>query len=115
MTQEQKQHAAELLAKSSLIVGEENFLPKLFMVNGKFYWFYNVAKRAAYKTRYPIEVVTIEDVFDLMTNYDKKRISRGTILHEFDQAGSTFNGRLFENANSELAEMVNIKVVKLCQ
>ena len=113
MTQEQKQHAADLLARSWWLVGEDNFLPKVFMVNGKCYWFYNVAKRAAYKTRYPIEIVTIDDVFYLMTRDDQKHISRGTILHEFDQSGSTFNGRLFENANSELAEMVNIPIIPL--
>ena len=113
MTQEQKQHAADLLARSWWLVGEDNFLPKVFMVNGKCYWFYNVAKRAAYKTRHPIEVVTIEDVFDLMNKDDQRHINRGTILHEFDQKGQTFGGRLFNNMNSEIAEMVNVKVVKL--
>ena len=113
MTQEQKQHAADLLARSWWLVGEDNFLPKVFMVNGKCYWFYNVAKRAAYKTRHPIEVVTIEDVFDLMTKDDQRHINRGTILHEFDQKGQTFGGRLFNNIKSEIAEMVNVKVVKL--
>ena len=66
MTEQQKQHAAEVLINNSMMLlgsteEDPKYLPKVFVVNGKCYWFLNVARRAAFGTKHPIEVMTIEE------------------------------------------------------
>ena len=44
MTEQQKQHAAEVLVKNSMMLlgsteDDPKYLPKVFVVNGKCYWF----------------------------------------------------------------------------
>lgn len=95
------------------ILGGDTYLPKLFVVNGHFYWFLNVAKRAAYGTNYPIEVFTIKDAYHIATQNERVRFNKGIVEKNFDQTGNTFKGRLFDDPHSPLAEMVNIPIVPL--
>ena len=56
MTEQQKQHAAEVLLGTKALTGGEDgkYLPRLYVVNGKCYLFLNVARRAAIGTNYTI-------------------------------------------------------------
>ena len=95
MTEQQKQHAAEVLLGTKALTGGDDpkFLPKLYVVNGKCYMFLNVARRAAIGTKYPIEVLSIEDAWSLSMSEEK--FDKDSVAWDFDTNGSTFDGKLF--------------------
>ena len=94
MTPLQKIKAANTLCRSISLVEDNKLLPKIFVVNGKCYWFLNAAKRAAYETNYPVEILTIEEAVKVCT--DKPRtLTRNSVVWDFDQRGETFGGYLF--------------------
>jgi len=94
MTPLQKIKAANTLCRSISLVADNKLLPKIFVVNGKCYWFLNAAKRAAFDTKYPVEILTIEEAVKVCT--DKPRtLTRNSVVWDFDQRGETFGGYLF--------------------
>lgn len=118
MTEQQKQHAAEVLVKNSMMLlgsteEEPKFLPKVFVVNGKCYWFLNVARRAAFGTEHPIEVMTIKDAWEIYLHLPADTLKKEFVDSNFDQTGSTFNGQLFCDNREVMAGMVQNPVVKM--
>ena len=100
MTEQQKQHAAEVLVKNSMMLlgsteEDPKYLPKVFVVNGKCYWFLNVARRAAFGTEYPIEVMTIDEAWEIHMHMPAETLNKECVDSNFDQNGSTYDGRLF--------------------
>lgn len=118
MTEQQKQHAAEVLVKNSMMLlgstaEEPKYLPKVFVVNGKCYWFLNVARRAAFGTEHPIEVMTIRDAWEIHLHMPADTLKKECVDSNFDQTGSTFNGQLFCDNREVMAGMVQNPVVKM--
>lgn len=115
MTEQQKQHAAEVLINSKELLGGDDpkFLPKVFVVNGKCYWFLNVARRAAFGTEHPIEVMTIEEAWEIHLHMPADTLKKECVDRDFDQAGSTFNGQLFCDNHKVTAGAVQNPVVKM--
>lgn len=116
MTEQQKQHAAEVLVKNSMMLlgstaDEPKYLPKVFVVNGKCYWFLNAARRAAFGTEHPIEVMTIQEAWQIYTHLPADTLNEKAVDYNFDQTGSTFDGRLFYD-NPITAGMVPNPVIK---
>lgn len=102
MTEQQKQHAAEVLIGTKALTGGKDgkFLPKLYVVNGKCYMFLNVARRAALGTEYPIEVLSIEEAWQTHMHLSPDSLAREAVEWEFDTTGSTYDGCLFcDNKN----------------
>lgn len=97
MTEQQLQHAAEVLLGTKALTGGEDgkYLPRLYVVNGKCYLFLNVARRAAFGTDYPIEVLSIEDAWQTCMYLHPYKLKHDEVDWEFDSTGSTFNGFLF--------------------
>ena len=92
---------------------EPKFLPKVFVVNGKCYWFLNVARRAAFGTEHPIEVMTIGDAWEIHLHLPADTLKKECVDSNFDQTGSTFNGQLFCDNREVMAGMVQNPVVKM--
>ena len=116
MNNEQLQHAAEVLLNSHWLISpkdELRYLPKVFIVNGKCYWFLNAAKRAAFGTKHVIRVMTIEQAWRIWLHLPESSIKQECIEKNFDQTGDTFGGRLFDEPHSPLAQMVNIPIVPI--
>ena len=116
MTQQQLQHAAEVLCNSFALISSKNelrYLPKVYIVNGKCYWFMNAAKRAAFGTNAVIRVMSIEQAWHIHLHLHPDTLKKECIEKNFDQTGDTFNGRLFDERNSPLDEMVNIPIVPI--
>ena len=115
MKQEVLKHAADLLLMSKRLTGgdEPKFLPKIFIVNGHCYYYLNAARRAAYGTNYPIVVMTIEEAWEISTLLHRDSLKQNAVAWEFDQTGETFDGRLFDDRRSILANMVKNPVIPL--
>ena len=118
MTEQQKQHAAEVLVKNSMMLlgstaEEPKYLPKVFVVNGKCYWFLNAARRAAFGTEHPIEVMTIEEAWQIHLHMSADTLDDKAVDRYFDQTGDAYyDGRLFDDCNSILTSMVPNPVIK---
>lgn len=85
-----------LIGTKKLIGGTESkFLPKVYVVNGKCYVFLNAAKRAAFGTNYPIEVMTAEEAWEIFMHLPAYKLRKTDVEWDFDQTGSTFDGCLF--------------------
>ena len=103
-----------LLNTKQLTGGDDpKFLPKIYVVNGHCYLFLNAARRAAFGTEHTIEVMTIEEAFEIHTGLSADTLKKSEIAAEFDSTGSTFDGRLFCDNYSVLAGMVPNPVVNL--
>ena len=104
-----------MLMNSKQLTGgdEPKFLPKIYIVNGQCSLFLNAARRIAYGTEYPIEVMTIEQAWEIHTGLSADSLKRDEVAWEFDSTGSTFDGRLFCDNYSVLAGMVPNPVVNL--
>ena len=115
MTEQQKQHAAEVLIHTKELLGGDDpkFLPKVFVVDGKCYMFLNVARRAAFGTEHPIEVMTIREAWEIYMHMSADTLNEKEVEWNFDQTGSTFNGQLFCNNREVMAGMVQNPVVKM--
>ena len=114
MTEQQKQHAAEVLIHSKELTGGDDpkFLPKVFVVDGHCYMFLNAARRAAYGTSLTIEVMTIEEAWEIYTQLPADALKKDAVEWNFDQTGSTFNGQLFCDNHEVMAGMVQNPVIK---
>ena len=116
MTREQLEKAALALVSSHRLISssdEVRYLPKVFIVNGKCYWFLNAAKRAAFGTNALIHVMTIEQAWHIHLHLHPDTLKKECIEKNFDQTGDTFGGRLFDEPHSPLAQMVNIPIVPI--
>ena len=115
MTEQQKQHAAEVLIHSKELTGgdEPKFLPKVFVVDGHCYMFLNAARRAAYGTSLAIEVMTIREAWEIYMHMSADTLNEKAVEWNFDQTGSTFNGLLFCDNREVMAGMEQNPVVKM--
>ena len=109
----EKEHAARALVNMRGVIGEGKFIPRVYVVNGRCYWFLNVARRAAFNTNYPIEIMTIEEAWDIWNEMEGKRriLKKEDVSWEFDQTGATFSGNLFCDNHTLLANMVKNRVI----
>lgn len=103
MTKEQIKQAADAILRSQGLLGEDMYLPKIFVVNGDIYYFLNAARRAAFGTEHAIEVVTIEDAFKSRYGFIPDKLA---VAREFNQEGHTFDGRLFMDEGSLTPQQV---------
>lgn len=102
MTEQQKQHAADVLIGTKALIGGEDgkYLPRLYVVNGKCYLFLNAARRASIGTEYPIDVLSIEEAWQTHLHLPADSLDREAVDWEFDSIGSTYDGCLFcDNKN----------------
>ena len=115
MTEQQKQHAAEVLIHSKELLGGDDpkFLPKVFVVDGHCYMFLNAARRAAYGTSLAIEVMTIREAWEIYMHMSADTLNEKAVEWNFDQTGSTFSGLLFCDNRTVMAGMVQNPVVKM--
>lgn len=115
MTEQQKQHAAEVLIHSKELTGgdEPKFLPKVFVVDGHCYMFLNAARRAAYGTSLAIEVMTIREAWEIYMHMSADTLNEKEVQWDFDQTGSTFNGQLFCDNHEVMAGMVQNPIIKM--
>ena len=97
MTEQQKLHAAKVLLGTKALTGgdEPKFLPKIYVVNGECCLFLNAARRVAYGTKYPIEVMTIEEAWEIHTGKNRETLNEAEVEKNFDQTGGTYMGMLF--------------------
>ena len=114
MTKQQLEKAANTLLNTLQLTGGDDpkYLPKIFIVNGQCSLFLNAARRLAYGTSYPIEVMTIEEAWEIHTGLGRDTLKKDMVQWEFDQIGDTFGGRLF-CANRVLASAIPNPVIKL--
>lgn len=95
-------------------VEDPKYLPKVFVVNGKCYWFLNAARRAAYDTDHSIEVMTIGDAWEIYLHLPADTLKKECVDSNFNQTGDTFfDGRLFDDRDSIMACMVPNPVIKM--
>lgn len=115
MTEQQKLHAAEVLLGTKALTGgdEPKYLPKIYVVNGKCYLFLNAARRAAYGTTYPIEVMTIEEAWNIVHFNDGLTLDQKEVEKGFGTVGSTYEGKLFCDNNAIIASMVPNPVIRI--
>lgn len=115
MTEQQKLHAAEVLLGTKALTGgdEPKFLPKIYVVNGECSLFLNAARRLAYGTTYPIEVMTIEEAWDIVHAKDGQKFDPNEVEDNFDSVGSTFDGKLFCDNPFINAGMVQNPVIRI--
>ena len=115
MTEQQLQHAAEVLfgTKALTCCEDSKYLPRLYVVNGKCYLFLNVARRAAFGTDYPIEVLSIEDAWQTCMYLHPYKLKHDEVDWEFDSTGSTFDGYLFSD-NRIYPSMVQNPIINAC-
>ena len=115
MTEQQKQHAAEVLIHSKELTGGDDpkYLPKVFVVDGHCYMFLNAARRAAYGTSLAIEVMNIREAWEIYMHMSADTLNEKEVQWDFDQTGSTFNGQLFCDNREVMAGMVQNPVVKM--
>lgn len=113
MTEQEKQHAASVLLGTHQLLGGEDqrYLPKIFVVDGKCYMFLNAARRAAYRTPYAIEVMTIEDAWRICKG-QRETLDTKAVEWDFDQSGTTFCGMLFCDSDVDAITIPN-PVVKM--
>lgn len=113
MTKEIKKKMCELLVSRSMLINGGRLLPKIYVVGDRPYWFLNVAKRAAYGTKHPIEVIDILDAYKVVPQRMVDEAARHGIGYYFDQTGETFSdGRLFFD-NDVKADEAEIKVINV--
>ena len=115
MTQQQLEKAARMLMNSKQLTGgdEPKFLPKIYVVNGECCLFLNAARRIAYGTTYPIEVMTIEEAWEIHTGLSADSLKKDRVAWDFDTTGSTFDGRLYCDNYKLLAAGVPNPVVRV--
>lgn len=109
MNTETRQYAANLLLKSKQLTGGDDpkFLPRIYVANGKCYYFLNAARRAVVGTQYPIEVMTIEEAYKIMHNKEFSAAMRDMVAWNFNTTGSTYKGgNLFRDNNTIKASLV---------
>lgn len=109
MTKEQIKQAADALLRSQGLLGTDMYLPKIFVVNGDIYYFLNAARRAAFGTEHPIEVMTIEEAFQTRYGFVPDKLA---VAREFKQEGDTFAGRLFMDEGSLTPQQVYNPIIR---
>ena len=108
MTDEVRKKMCHMLMTKRGLVGEDLLMPKVYVVNGHPYWFLNAAKRAAYKTPYAIEVINIEEAYEVHTGKKWNPIEKGKVAWGVNQTGETYNGFLFSDGNVKPEEVRTI-------
>ena len=93
MTNETRHKAATALMRSPVITSNEQYLPVVYIVGNHLYWFKNVARRAAYCEKKPIEMMSIEAAW--IISKEKKPFDSNKVNKHFDQHGDTFGTFLF--------------------
>lgn len=111
INQQQINYATERLLASPGLVGEGIYLPKVYIVAGKCYWFLNVARRAAFGTSHRIYVLTIEEAWKIAGR--KYELDRHHIAKKFDQTGETYNGKLYDQEGSIFANLVPNEIITI--
>lgn len=100
-----------MLCTNRCLTADHKLMPMVFVVNNRPYWFLNAARRAAFKTKYPIEIIGIEAAYEWNTGHSRKELNKHDVNWHFDQKGETFNGQLFEDLIGVMADSVNIKII----
>ena len=113
MTKQQLHRAAQMLINTKQLTGGDDpkFLPKIYVVNGECCLFLNAARRIAYGTNHPIEVMTIEQAWEIIKGKPAETLDRNEVEWEFNQTGSTYSGSLYCDNYAVQAGMVLNPVV----
>ena len=108
MTNELKKYASEVLLKSKQLNGGDDpkFLPRIYVANGKCYYFLNAARRAVVGTNSPIEVITIEEAYKIVHNNTFSATMRDMVAWNIDTTGKTYKGYLFCDNKNIIASQV---------
>lgn len=101
MNFETRKRAANLLMTSSKIVGNEHYLPKVYIVDKSIYLFLNAARRAAYCEKKHIETLTLEEASIFLTNKPLSTKLKRQIA-SLDQTGGVYGAYLFSDSNIKL-------------
>lgn len=111
MTNEVRTKMCRMLCNKRELAPDGKLMPKVYVVNDRPYWFLNVAKRAAYGTDYPIEVIGIEEAFEWHTGLNRSALPKHEVNWQFDQKGATYDGRLFDEGISITAESAKVRII----
>jgi len=103
MNAKQRLHAAKVLLGATELLGDDKWLPKVFVVDGHCYWFLNAARRAAYDVHVNIEVLTIREAWEIVNKEPWPITNKNRVDWAFDQTGETFNGYLFDHSYKVMA------------
>ena len=110
MTVEIKQKAARLLATRSRLIGDEKWLPVIYIVGNHHFWFLNAARREAYCTKRPIEQLTIEEAYPIHYGKELPEWIKKNVVREFDQRGETYGDFLFCDNGLVKWNNINLKI-----
>lgn len=115
MTNELKKHASEVLLRSKQLIGgdDSKFFPRIYVANGKCYYFLNVARRAVVGTNHPIEVITIEEAYKIVHNKELSAAMRDMVAWNIDTTGKTYKGCLFCDNKNIIASQVSNPIRRL--
>lgn len=94
MTTDELIKASRTLLLHNNLAGENVYLPRVYVVNGKVCWFLNQARREAYGTDYEIEEVGIKTAMRIAGGRELQMSDK--VAWDFNQEGELFyGGRLF--------------------
>lgn len=111
INQQQINFAAERLLASPGLVKKGMYLPKIYIVAGRCYWYLNAARRVAFGTNHRIYVLTIEDAWKISGR--KVKPYNYYIGRDFDQTGETYDGKLYDQIGSVLADHVPNEIITI--
>lgn len=94
MTHEEKKYIAQVLMTSHLL-GEDKILPVVYVVNGRPYWFYYAALRAAGNEPRRIEIMTADEAYTILTGLPANTMRHNMVTQDLDQRGHLFGGYLY--------------------
>lgn len=102
MTDKVRQRAANAIMKSyRVFCADENarrYVPQIYVVGDSLYWFLNVARRAAYCDKKPIEVLSFLDAY-MLTHGGKLPPERQYKMNiGVDQTGEVYCDYLFSDS-----------------
>ena len=73
------------------------YLPIVYLVDGRMYWFLNAAKRAAYNYHSKVDAMDIYEAFMLINSRKMTAQEQSQVEWDFNQKGETYNGFLFRD------------------
>lgn len=73
------------------------YLPIVYLVDGKMYWFLNAAKRAAFNYRSKIESMDVHEAFMLINGRKMTAQEQSQVEWDLIQRGEDYNGFLFKD------------------
>lgn len=73
------------------------YLPQVYIVDGKLFWFLNAAKRAAYNYHSKVDSMDVHEAFMLIKGRRMSAKEQSQIEWNINQKGEDYNGFLFRD------------------